>query len=111
LTYDGVSNLCIISDGDWNAMEVTWTVYSASGCTHENHGMDGNCTSCGEPVGHDYVDGKLNYAGLIEIDGDFYYVRSNGQLVTDRSYWITKNNDLLPAANYTFDENAVITNI
>ena len=49
-----------------------------------------------------YVDGVLTYAGLIQIDGDYYYVRSNGEVVTDRSYWITKNNDLLPATCYTF---------
>ena len=57
-----------------------------------------------------YVDGKRNYAGLIEIDGNYYYVRSNGQLVTGRTYWTTKNNDLLPAANYTFDANGIIEN-
>ena len=49
-----------------------------------------------------YKDGKPYYAGLIQIDGDYYYVRSNGQLVVNRTYWITKTNDLLPAANYTF---------
>ena len=28
-----------------------------------------------------YVNGKVTYVGLIEIDGDFYYVRSNGEVV------------------------------
>ena len=44
-------------------------------------------------------------------EGSYYYVRSNGQLDTDWSYWITKTNELLPAANYIFDANGVTTNI
>lgn len=44
--------------------------------------------------GYYYVDGHIGYAaGLIEIDGIFYYVRSNGQIVTDCQYWITNVND------------------
>ena len=57
-----------------------------------------------------YVDGKRSYAGLIEIDGAYYYIRSNGQAVTGRSYWITKTNDLLPAASYSFDADGVMEN-
>ena len=30
-----------------------------------------------------YVNGKVTYVGLIEIDGDFYYVRSSGEVVND----------------------------
>ena len=48
-----------------------------------------------------YVDGVREYAGLIQIDGDYYYVRTNGQLATGR-YWITKTNGLLPEASYKF---------
>ena len=55
-----------------------------------------------------YVDGVRTYAGLIKIDEDYYYVRSNGQLVVDTTYWITLTNGLLPAAKYTFDENGKI---
>ena len=44
--------------------------------------------------GYYYVDGHIAYgAGLIEIDGIYYYVRSNGQIVTDCQYWITNVND------------------
>ncbi len=50
-----------------------------------------------------YVDGVKTYAGLIEIDGSYYYIRSNCQAVTDRTYYCQKTNDLLPVANYTFD--------
>ena len=50
-----------------------------------------------------YVDGKLTGAGLIEIDGDYYYVKtSNCEVVHDRKYWITVTNDLLPAGQYKF---------
>ena len=49
-----------------------------------------------------YVDGVRTYAGLIYLDGDYYYVRSNCQLVVNTRYWITKTNDLLPAASYNF---------
>ena len=50
-----------------------------------------------------YVDGVRTYAGLIRIDGDYYYVRTPGQLATGR-YWITKTNGLLPEASYRFGE-------
>ena len=50
-----------------------------------------------------YVNGSLNYAGLIEVDGAYYYIRSNGQAVTGRTFWITKTNDLMPEGSYEFD--------
>ena len=50
-----------------------------------------------------YVDGKLTGAGLIEIDGDYYYVKtSNCEVVHGRKYWITATNSLLPAGQYEF---------
>ena len=50
-----------------------------------------------------YVDGKLTAAGLIEIDGNYYYVKSsNCEVVHGRSYWITLTNGLLPAGQYNF---------
>ena len=36
-----------------------------------------------------YENGETEYAGLIEIDGETYYVKSNGQLATGY-YYITK---------------------
>ena len=56
-----------------------------------------------------YVNGKVTYVGLIEIDGDFYYVRSNGEVVTDCVYWITWTHGLKEAGYYTFDENGKLT--
>ena len=49
-----------------------------------------------------YEDGIRTYAGLIEIDGSYYYVRTNGELVYGRSYWITKTNNLMGERSYTF---------
>ena len=54
--------------------------------------------------GYYYVDGQIAYgAGLIEWNGDIYYVRSNGQVATGE-YWPTTLNGILPAGKYTFDE-------
>ena len=50
-----------------------------------------------------YVDGVLTPAGLIELDGEYYYVRtSNAEVVHGRSYWVTETNGLMPAGMYTF---------
>lgn len=51
-----------------------------------------------------YVNGTLTYAGLIEIDGDYYYVRSNGEVVHNQTYYITWTHGLKPQASYVFDE-------
>ena len=56
-----------------------------------------------------YVDGKLTYAGLIEIDGNYYYVRTNGELVHDQWYWPTKTNGLMKTTKqYYFNSNGVM---
>ena len=58
-----------------------------------------------------YVDGKLNYAGLIWCDGPegndpgYYYINSKGMLITDCTYWISKNNGHMGNQAYTFGEN------
>ena len=52
-----------------------------------------------------YVDGKLTGAGLIQIDGDYYYARtSTGEVIHGRDYWVSETNGLLPEGSYTFDE-------
>ena len=51
-----------------------------------------------------YENGKLTYAGLIEIDGKYYYVKTSGEVVHGRSYWISKTNGLLPEKSYTFND-------
>ena len=56
-----------------------------------------------------YRDGVRYYAGLIEIDGSCYYVRTSGEVVHGRNYWITKTNGLMPEKSYTFDDNGRMT--
>lgn len=56
-----------------------------------------------------YVNGKVTYVGLIEIDGNFYYVRSNGEVVNDCVYYISWTHGLKEAGYYTFDENGKLT--
>ena len=51
-----------------------------------------------------YVNGVRTYVGLIEIDGDYYYVKSNCEVVHGRSYYVSWTNNLLPAGNYVFDD-------
>ena len=57
-----------------------------------------------------YVDGVKTYGGLMLIDGDYYYARTSGEIVVNRTYWVTKTNDLLPAAQYTFGADGKMLN-
>lgn len=60
--------------------------------------------SAGEP--YYYVDGILTPgAGLVFVDGYYYYVRTDGNLAYNREYTITTSNGLLPVDRYTFDAN------
>ena len=78
-------------------------------------GEDGKMTNPPKPVDHTkngfvtengamyyYVDGVKTYAGLIQIDGDYYYVNSSCKVVTTSHYWVNRPNDLLPAGFYNF---------
>ncbi len=56
-----------------------------------------------------YVDGILTAAGMIIIDGDYYYIRTGGIVATGK-YWCTNNNDLMPVASYTFAEDGKMIN-
>jgi len=42
------------------------------------------------------------HGGLMPIDGAYYYARTSGEIVCNRTYWTSKTNDLLPANSYTF---------
>ena len=78
-------------------------------------GADGKMINPPKPVDHTkngivtengamyyYVDGVKTYAGLIQIDGDYYYVNSSCKVVTTLHYWVNRPNDLLPAGFYDF---------
>ena len=51
-----------------------------------------------------YVDGIKTYAGLIEIDGSYYYVKTNCEVVHGKKYFISKTNGLMANGSYTFDD-------
>ena len=57
-----------------------------------------------------YVDGVRTYGGLMYIDGYYYYARTSGEIVTNRTYGVTKTNGLLPEGNYTFDAEGKMVN-
>ena len=56
-----------------------------------------------------YENGVRTYGGVMEIDGDYYYAASSGEIVHGRKYWISKTNGLIPERSYTFDNQGRIT--
>jgi len=57
-----------------------------------------------------YVNDVKTYGGLMLIDGDYYYARTSGEIVVNKTYWISKTNDLLPATGYTFGADGKMVN-
>jgi hypothetical protein len=47
----------------------------------------------------------------MEVNGDYYYARSSGEIVCGRGYWISKTNDLLPQGYYDFDADGKLLNV
>ncbi len=57
-----------------------------------------------------YVNGKVQYgAGLIQFEGAYYYIRSNGQAAVG-SYWVTNSNGLMPEGFYEFGADGKMIN-
>ncbi|MBR5447933.1 MAG: hypothetical protein IKV40_05875, partial [Clostridia bacterium] len=100
-----------------NYLLITWATYINETQTNGllpageyQFGPDGKLIMLNGPVEDAFNSAYLNFykdgirvyeEGLYEYDGDFYYVRSNGLLLT----WgakITKTNGLLPAGEYKF---------
>ncbi|MBO4617781.1 MAG: hypothetical protein J5717_10525 [Lachnospiraceae bacterium] len=46
-----------------------------------------------------YVNGRRGYAGLIEVDGNLYYVKGTGEIAKGR-YYISNTNGLLPRKDH-----------
>ncbi len=64
-----------------------------------------------EGVLYYYVQGKPKQAGLIEIDGDYYFAGgARGELSVNKTQYIWKSNGLLPEANYEFDAEGKMVN-
>ncbi len=53
--------------------------------------------------GYYYVDGVKTAAGMLCIDGHYYFADKGGKLKTSISSWCSKNNNLLPSGTYRFD--------
>ena len=86
-----------------------------------------NCTIASVTFGDDYkgvtglieVDGVLCYylngrpkmAGLIEIDGDYYFAGgSNGEVIVDKSYYVWQGNGIIPESTREFDADGKLIN-
>ena len=58
-----------------------------------------------------YVDDVKTHAGLILVDGYYYYIKSNGQAVTSSDYFVSNTNDLMARATHNFDANGHMTDV
>ena len=103
--YYYVNGKCIVVTGSYYVTRNNGLLPSATYNFDEQGRMiiqkDGIYTEDG--VMYYYVNGGKYYAGLIQIDDDYYYVNGKGIVVTGR-YYVTRNNGLLPSASYDFDE-------
>ena len=52
-----------------------------------------------------YVNGVRTHAGLIQVDGAYYYINSSCKAVRNCDYYVSNTNNLMPKAYYHFDEN------
>ena len=53
--------------------------------------------------GYYYKDGLKTAAGLVLIDGDYYYVDGGAKVITNSSFWVSNTHDMLPAGTYRAD--------
>ena len=115
--YFGQDNKAVKADGD----NVHFKVEKNNGldlpCINYTFGEDGvivhdrDTSKRGICDGDDgsvyyFIDGVKVAYGLIRIDGSYYYARtSSGEIVRNRSYWITQTNGLsIEPGMYNFDE-------
>ncbi len=58
-----------------------------------------------------YVNGRPKQAGLICIDGDYYFAGgANGELAVNKTQYVWQPNGLLPEKNYDFDASGRMLN-
>lgn len=50
-----------------------------------------------------YVDGVRTHAGLIQIDGDYYYICSACKAIVNQWYYVSNTNGLMDKGWYEFD--------
>ena len=92
-TVDGLTSACCLfgSDGKW--MQDTSGLYHVGTDTY----LVENGIRCEE-------------AGLVYIDGYYYYFAANAKAVKNRTYWPSKTNGLLPVGPYKFDAQGRMVN-
>ena len=50
-----------------------------------------------------YENGQRKMAGLIEIDGSYYFASGDGEIATSQTTYVWMPNDIIPASDRTFD--------
>ena len=124
IAVDGYFYYVRTTSGEVVTNRTYWITYTNGYMNQGNYVFDEEGRMVGAPVElkkngfvkenggiYHYIDGELSMAGLICVDGYFYYVRTTtGEVVTDRTYWITYTNDLMPTGNYTFDKEGRMVN-
>ena len=51
-----------------------------------------------------YENGKIGKVGVNYIDGYYYFLNTQGKLVTDQTYWVWETNGLILESSYIFNE-------
>ena len=98
-----------LAEGDtWVTRNNTKVDLVVGGCYNFENGQLSGIS--GVVNGKYYENSKLMTSkGLVKLDGGYIYVRSNGEVVVNRDYWITKTNGYsIVNGVYTFDENGYI---
>ena len=92
-TIDGASSACCLfdSEGKWQ-MEFSGLYHVGNDTYLVENGV------------------RVEEAGLVYIDGYYYYFAANAKAVKNRTYWPSKTNGLLPVGPYKFDAQGRITN-
>ena len=113
--YYVIYNGKIKKDGDRTVTEELSNGLLPAGTYH--FGPDGKMTTPINGIGEDgyYRENGviIKDKGLIEVDGDYYYVIYNGKIKKDgdRTVSVEKANGLLPAGTYHFGEDGKMTNV
>ena len=55
-----------------------------------------------------YENGKKVGAGLILLDGNYYYVKPSGDVVRNTTYYIEDGKNMIPPGYYVFDEQGAV---
>ena len=97
LTNDLMPRAIYYFDSQGRMTDEAGNLISAGGETNQKNGIVREGSTM-----YYYVNGVRTYAGLIKIDGYYYYVNSSCKVVTGE-YYISLTNDLMPRGYYNFD--------